>query len=75
MPPNLKGLTERQVELLDTMWSFDELEEFLEWKRQLARAEQRECDRLMDMVLADLADQIIVDDLTQARKVLDKFRL
>jgi hypothetical protein len=57
------------------MWSFDEHEEFLEWKRQLVRTEQRECDRLMDMVLADLADQIIVDDLTQARKVLDKFRL
>ena len=75
MPPKLTGLTERQVELLDTMWSFDEHEEFLEWKHRLVRAEQRECDRLMDMVLADLADQIIVDDLTQARKVLDKFRL
>jgi hypothetical protein len=72
----IKGLTAHQVSLLDEMWACDTMEDFNEFIESLDDADQHEAERLQRLVLIEAMDDLVAQmPLTEARTVLDKFRL
>ena len=70
-------LTERQVELLDTMWEIDEFEAVEEFISTLDADEQQQCRTLINMVILEGYDEMMLKqtDFPEANYVLDRFRL
>ena len=72
----LEGLTERQVELLDTMWSIEEFTELEAWMATLTRAEQLEAENLQRLVILETFEELLEQDkYPEANMVIDRFRL
>jgi hypothetical protein len=72
----LEGLTERQVELLDTMWSIEEFTELEAWMATLTRAEQLEAENLQRLVILETLEELLEQDkYPEANMVIDRFRL
>jgi hypothetical protein len=72
----INGLTVHQVALLDEMWACDTWEDFEEFMETLSPQDRVEAGRLQRMILlAELDDVVAQMPLTEANKVLDKFRL
>ena len=72
----INGLTEHQVELLDTMWAIEEFDELEAWMATLCRADRMEAENLQRLVILEQFEEIL--DLGQypdANKVIDQFRL
>lgn len=74
-PIQINGLTAHQVELLDMMWQFQELEELEAWKELLDSETQNEIDLLINMVVLAATDELVVEDTTEAQEYLQRFRL
>jgi hypothetical protein len=72
----LEGLTERQVELLETMWSIDGFEELELWMATLDRADRIEAQNLQNLVILEaFEEQLAKSKYPEANKVIDQFRL
>ena len=72
----INGLTDTQVALLDEMWACDTMEELDEFLETLTASDQLEAECLQRLVLlAQLDEHVAQMPLTEANKVLDKFRL
>jgi hypothetical protein len=72
----INGLNPYQVALLDEMWACESMEDFDEFMETLDAEDQQEAYRLQRMVLlAELDNLVAKMPLTEARTVLDKFRL
>lgn len=74
-PITLANLTERQVELLDHMWSLEDIEDVQAWQETLSNEEKEMSEVLLRLILLELIEEHVVSDLTAANKVLQKFRL
>jgi hypothetical protein len=72
----IEGLTEHQVELLDTMWAIEEFDELEEWMATLSRADRMEAQRLQQLVILETFEELLdKDGYPDANKVIDQFRL
>ena len=72
----IEGLTEHQVELLDTMWAIEEFTELEEWMATLSRADRMEAQRLQQLVVLEAFEELLEKDgYPDANKVIDQFRL
>ena len=72
----LEGLTERQVELLETMWSFDGFEELELWMATLDRADRIEAQNLQNLVILEAFEEAMEHSkYPEANRVIDQFRL
>jgi hypothetical protein len=73
----IEKLTERQVEILDTMWSIDEFSEVEAYIATLDPKEQVEARNLIRLVVLEGFDEIMAQqtDFPEANAVLDQFRL
>lgn len=74
-PIQINGLTAYQVELLDMMWQFEELEDIEAWRDTLDSETQVQVDLLMRMVILAMTDDLMVEDTSQAQEYLSRFRL
>ena len=74
-PISIQGLTAYQVDLLNMMWQFEELEDIEAWKDTLDSETQHQVDLLMRLVILSATDNIMVEDTTEAQQYLKKFRL
>ena len=70
----INGLSEHQVALLDEMWACETMEDLDEFMETLDSADRAEAERLHDL-LAELDNIVAEMPLTEARQVLDKFRI
>ena len=71
----IEGLTERQVELLDTMWEIQEFEELELWLATLSRAERFEAENLQRLVILETFEELMADSkYPEANRVIDKIR-
>lgn len=64
----IDGLTQQQVELLDTMWSIDGYDEYIEWKAALEQNTRKIVEVLESMVIAaelDAEEVEISEDVTE----------
>jgi hypothetical protein len=66
----INGLTKRQVKMLDKMWAIDSYEEYMEWKSTLCYAQKQQCETLEELVT--LAENDVVDDVTEAKSLIEK---
>ena len=72
----INGLSKHQVALLDEMWACESMEDLDEFMETLDSADQAEAERLQRMILLAEMDNIVAEmPLTEARQVLDKFRI
>jgi hypothetical protein len=72
----IEGLTERQVELLDTMWAIEEFTELEEWMATLCRADRMEAESLQRLVVLEQFEELLAKDgYPDANRVIDQFRL
>ena len=74
-PIQINGLTAYQVELLDMMWQFEELEDIEAWRDTLDSETQVQVDLLMRMVILAMTDDLMVEDTSQAQEYLRRFQL
>jgi hypothetical protein len=71
----INGLTEHQVELLDTMWAIEEFTELEEWMATLSRADRIEAQRLQQLVVLEAFEELLdKDGYPDANRVIDKIR-
>ena len=70
--PTINGLTYYQKDLLECMWEIETPAEFEEWYLNLDHYDQQEVDLLKLLLVYDLLDE--VDDLTEAREVIDRVK-
>ena len=71
----INGLTEHQVELLDTMWAIEEFTELEEWMATLSRADRIEAQRLQQLVILEAFEELLdKDGYPDANRVIDKIR-
>ena len=71
----IEGLTQRQVELLDTMWAIDEFEDMEEWMATLCRADRMEAQNLQRLVVLETFEDLLAKDgYPDAVMVIDKIR-
>ena len=72
----IEGLTEHQVELLDTMWAIEEFTELEEWMSTLCRADRIEAENLQRLVVLETFEELLEQNkYPEANKVIDQFRL
>jgi len=72
----IEGLTEHQVELLDTMWAIEEYTELEEWMATLSRADRIEAQNLQRLVVLETFEDLLEQDgYPDANRVIDQFRL
>ena len=72
----INGLTAHQVAILDEMWACDTFQDFEEFLEACDPEDRREALRLQRMILLAELDEVVAKmPLTEANKVLDKFRL
>jgi len=71
----LDGLTERQVELLDTMWAIEEFTELEDWMATLSLAERVEAENLQRLVILETFEEMMADSkYPEANQVIDRIR-
>ena len=72
----IEGLTEHQVELLDTMWAIEEFTELEEWMATLSRDERSEAENLQRLVVLETFEELLEQEgYPESNKVIDQFRL
>jgi hypothetical protein len=72
----IEGLTEHQVELLDTMWEIEEFDELEAWMTTLTRADRIEAENLQRLVVLETFEELLEQEgYPEANKVIDQFRL
>jgi hypothetical protein len=72
----IEGLTEHQVELLDTMWAIEEFTELEQWMDTLDRADRIEAENLQRLVVLETFEELLESSkYPDANRVIDQFRL
>lgn len=68
----ITGLTKREVQLLDTMWALDSIEDYDQWYSGLDEDTMNMVDTLEQMVI--LAELDNVEDVSYAQSLLERYR-
>jgi hypothetical protein len=72
----IEGLTERQVELLDTMWDIEEYTELEAWMDTLDPSERKEAEALQRLVVLETFEELLEQEgYPEAIRVINQFRL
>jgi hypothetical protein len=72
----IEGLTEHQVELLDTMWAIKEFDDLEDWMQTLTKADRVEAESLQRLVILEALEEMLEQSkYPDANKVIDRFRL
>lgn len=71
----IENLTQDQVDMLDIMWTLDTIEDYFEWYNTLNVNEQKQADTLQRMLVISEIDNLITEDLTEAKHFLKDFML
>ena len=72
----IEGLTERQVELLDTMWEIEEFTELEAWMETLSREDKFQAENLQRLVILETFEEMLEQEgYPDAKRVIDRFRL
>jgi hypothetical protein len=74
-PITLTNLTTEQVEMLEILWNLTDLSEVEQFQSTLSDSELDLCETLIRLIILETVDDIVCEDLSQARAVLKKFQL
>ena len=68
----IDGLNDKQVKMLDKLWSFDTTDEVLEWMKSLSEEDFKMAVTLQEMVIDQLLEQPAESDVSMAQDMLRK---
>ena len=71
----LTNLTAEQVEMLEILWNLTELSEVEQFQSTLSDQEREMSETLIRLIILETIDDIVCEDLSNARAVLKKFQL
>ena len=73
----ISGLTYEQVEMLDIMWSLDDVDEFFDWYETLSKEEQTTCDTLQRLIILEVTESESENQVKfpQVKSLLKQFML
>ena len=75
-PISLDKLTTEQAEMLEILWSLQELADVEAWQSTLTSEEPEMSQTLMRLVIMEAVDDIFADDdVSEAREYLKRFQL
>ena len=74
-PISLDQLTTEQAEMLEILWSLQDLADVEAWQSTLTLEELEMSQTLMRLVIMEAVDDIFADDVDQAREHLKRFQL
>lgn len=74
-PISLTKLTAEQAEMLDILWSLQDLADVEAWQSKLTTTELELSETLMQLIILETVDEIIANDVGQAREYLRQFQL
>ena len=74
-PITLTNLTPHQVDLLDQLWSLENMQEVEEWMSTLSAKDRVLSRTLMQMVMQETIEDLVVEDLSLAQEYLTRFQL
>ena len=74
-PISLDKLTTEQAEMLEILWSLQELADVAAWQSTLTLEELEMSETLMRLVIMEAVDDIFADDVSEAREYLKRFQL
>ena len=74
-PISLDKLTTEQAEMLEILWSLQELADVEAWQSTLTSEELEMSQTLMRLVIMEAVDDIFADDVSEAREYLKRFQL
>jgi hypothetical protein len=74
---NIYGLNERQVEMLDLLWSLDSLDDVLIFLDSLDADQRQECHTLIELIQLSImdTDTEMMSEYKEAKQVLKQFTL
>lgn len=73
---HLENLTPEQVEMCDIMWSFETLEEYVNWYELLDEEDQHQADVLQRLIIMESVEDLVdIDHYQDVRAYLKKFML
>ena len=75
MTIHLDHLTQAQVDMLDHMWSLETEQDYFDWYETLNAKDQHSADVLQRLIILETLEPAVVSDCSQARAVLQRFRL
>lgn len=71
----ITGLTTKQVNMLDKIWSFEKMEDYLLWSHTLPESDRKESLSMIELLVLDQLDEDSYSydyDTTAAQNILDK---
>lgn len=74
-PISLNRLTAEQAEMLEILWNLSDLADVEAWQSTLTSEELEMSETLMRLVILEAVDEILSDDVSDAREYLKKFQL
>jgi hypothetical protein len=74
-PITLTNLTAEQVEMLEILWNLTDLSEVEQFQDTLSDQEREMSETLIRLNILETIDDIVCEDLSNARAVLKKFQL
>ncbi len=75
MTIHLDNLTQAQVDMLDHMWSLETEQDYFDWYELLDSQDKHCADVLQRLIILETLEPAVVSDCSQARAVLQRFRL
>lgn len=66
----IDGLNDKQVKMLDKLWSMDTTDEVLEWMKSLSDEDFKMAVILQEMVIEAMLEQPAEDDVSMAQSML-----
>lgn len=74
-PIKIEGLTQRQIELLDIMWSLDSNEDLINWTDTLDPDDCREVITLAELVKLEYIEEFLeIEDFTDALEIINQIK-
>lgn len=66
----IDGLNQKQVEMLDKLWTLDTTDEVVEWMRSLSDEDFKMAVTLQEMIIDAMLEQPAEDDVSMAQNML-----
>lgn len=70
MKIQIDGLNDKQVQMLDKLWTCDTTDEVLEWLNTLNKSDFQMAVTLQEMILDEMITMPAEEDVSDARKML-----
>jgi hypothetical protein len=71
----INNLTQKQINMLNTMWSCDTALDIMNWQSRLNESDYKMSISLQDLLIAEYCDQLVLEsDLAEANDLIESLK-